>query len=57
MSGANKELELVSVTKRYGETVAVDAINHKFQPGGYACLLGPSGCGPGMKSLQMGISY
>ena len=40
-----KELELVSVTKRYGETVAVDAINHKFRPGGYACLLGPSGCG------------
>lgn len=40
-----KELELVSVTKRYGATVAVDSINHKFQPAGYACLLGPSGCG------------
>ena len=45
MSGQNKDLELVSVTKHYGATVAVDAINHKFQPGGYACLLGPSGCG------------
>lgn len=45
MTAATKELELVSVTKRYGATVAVDAINHKFQPGGYACLLGPSGCG------------
>lgn len=45
MSAKHKELELVSVTKRYGATVAVDAINHKFQPGGYACLLGPSGCG------------
>jgi putative spermidine/putrescine transport system ATP-binding protein len=45
MNAPNKELELVSVTKRYGATVAVDAINHKFQPGGYACLLGPSGCG------------
>ena len=45
MTAHTKELELVSVTKRYGETVAVDAINHKFQPGGYACLLGPSGCG------------
>jgi len=45
MDAIRKELELVSVTKRYGETVAVDAINHKFQPGGYACLLGPSGCG------------
>ncbi len=40
-----KELELVSVTKRYGDTVAVDAISHHFKPGGYACLLGPSGCG------------
>ena len=45
MTTPNKELELVSVTKRYGSTVAVDAINHKFRPGGYACLLGPSGCG------------
>ncbi len=39
------ELELVSVTKRYGTAVAVDAISHKFRPSGYACLLGPSGCG------------
>ncbi len=45
MNAPTKELELVSVTKRYGATVAVDAIDHKFQPGGYACLLGPSGCG------------
>ncbi|MFG5383561.1 ABC transporter ATP-binding protein [Yoonia sp. R2-816] len=45
MNATNKELELVSVTKRYGETVAVNAISHKFQTGGYACLLGPSGCG------------
>jgi len=45
MQTSPKELELVSVTKRYGATVAVDSINHKFKPGGYACLLGPSGCG------------
>ncbi|MEO9826685.1 MAG: ABC transporter ATP-binding protein [Paracoccaceae bacterium] len=45
MSEHNTILELVSVTKRYGPTVAVDAISHKFSPGGYACLLGPSGCG------------
>ncbi|MEP4198770.1 MAG: ABC transporter ATP-binding protein [Aliishimia sp.] len=45
MTAHAKELELAQVTKRYGATVAVDAINHKFQPGGYACLLGPSGCG------------
>lgn len=42
---AAPELELVSVTKRYGDTVAVNAISHHFRPGTYACLLGPSGCG------------
>ncbi len=45
MTTPTTDLELVSVTKRYGTTVAVDAINHTFRPGGYACLLGPSGCG------------
>ncbi len=39
------DLELVSVTKRYGPTVAVDAITHLFAGGTYSCLLGPSGCG------------
>ncbi|MFD1342108.1 ABC transporter ATP-binding protein [Litorisediminicola beolgyonensis] len=39
------DLELVTLTKRYGDTVAVDAINHLFHAGTYACLLGPSGCG------------
>jgi len=39
------ELELVSLTKRYGETLAVDAIDHRFPAGSYSCLLGPSGCG------------
>ncbi|MDJ0629339.1 MAG: ABC transporter ATP-binding protein [Rhodobacter sp.] len=39
------DLELVNLTKRYGDAVAVDAINHLFNHGVYACLLGPSGCG------------
>jgi putative spermidine/putrescine transport system ATP-binding protein len=39
------DLELAATTKMYGETVAVDAINHKFVAGSYSCLLGPSGCG------------
>ncbi|MBL3583874.1 ABC transporter ATP-binding protein [Rhodovulum sulfidophilum] len=39
------DLELVALTKRYGETVAVDGIQHLFRGGTYACLLGPSGCG------------
>ncbi|MQQ09654.1 ATP-binding cassette domain-containing protein [Epibacterium sp. SM1979] len=41
----NLDLELVSLTKRYGNTVAVDAISYHFGTGTYACLLGPSGCG------------
>lgn len=39
------DLELVSLTKRYGETTAVDSINYQFSKATYACLLGPSGCG------------
>lgn len=45
MNAIIQDLELVSVTKRYGTTVAVDAINYHFSPGSYTCLLGPSGCG------------
>ncbi len=39
------DLEFVNLTKRYGGTVAVDAISYHFGAGTYACLLGPSGCG------------
>lgn len=39
------DLELISLTKRYGATVAVDEISYHFDAGTYACLLGPSGCG------------
>ena len=38
-------LELVRVTKRYGATIAVDAIDLRVPAGSYCCLLGPSGCG------------
>ena len=38
-------LELVQVTKTYGSTTAVDAIDLKIPAGSYCCLLGPSGCG------------
>ena len=41
----NTDLELVKVTKRYGNTVAVDAVSHHFRSSSYTCLLGPSGCG------------
>jgi putative spermidine/putrescine transport system ATP-binding protein len=39
------DIELASLTKRYGDTVAVDGIDLKIRSGTYCCLLGPSGCG------------
>jgi putative spermidine/putrescine transport system ATP-binding protein len=39
------DVELVAVTKRYGASVAVDAISLRVPKAGYCCLLGPSGCG------------
>jgi putative spermidine/putrescine transport system ATP-binding protein len=39
------DLELAAATKRYGDTIAVDAVSHRFLAGSYSCLLGPSGCG------------
>ncbi len=39
------EIDLASVTKRYGTSTAVDAISLKIPAGTYCCLLGPSGCG------------
>jgi putative spermidine/putrescine transport system ATP-binding protein len=38
-------LELVALTKKYGDTVAVDAIDLDVAAGTYCCMLGPSGCG------------
>jgi len=39
------DLELIAVTKSYGNTVAVDDITLRIKAGTYCCLLGPSGCG------------
>ncbi|TPW33353.1 ABC transporter ATP-binding protein [Martelella alba] len=38
-------IEIVSVSKIYGQAVAVDSIDLKIPAGTYCCLLGPSGCG------------
>src|SRR5437660_671430 len=43
MSGSS--LELAALTKAYGVTIAVDAIDLKVPANSYCCLLGPSGCG------------
>jgi putative spermidine/putrescine transport system ATP-binding protein len=39
------DIELVALSKRYGDTVAVDRISLRILAGSYCCLLGPSGCG------------
>jgi len=38
-------VELVDVTKRFGDMVAVDSLNLSIKPGEFLSLLGPSGCG------------
>ena len=42
---SDSTLEVVSLSKRYGDVLAVDHINLKIPAGTYCCLLGPSGCG------------
>jgi spermidine/putrescine transport system ATP-binding protein len=39
------DVELVGVTKRFGDVVAVDALDLTVRPGEFLSLLGPSGCG------------
>ncbi|HLA15671.1 MAG TPA: ABC transporter ATP-binding protein [Candidatus Limnocylindrales bacterium] len=38
-------IELVDVTKQYGEAVALDGLSLEIEAGEFFCLLGPSGCG------------
>jgi putative spermidine/putrescine transport system ATP-binding protein len=45
-------IEFIKVTKRFGGSVAVDALDLRIAPGTYCCLLGPSGCGK-TTSLRM----
>jgi spermidine/putrescine transport system ATP-binding protein len=39
------DVELIDVTKRFGEVVAVDAMTLRIPSGSFTSLLGPSGCG------------
>jgi putative spermidine/putrescine transport system ATP-binding protein len=39
------DVELVGVSKLYGNAVAVDGISLRVPKASYCCLLGPSGCG------------
>ncbi len=38
-------IELVDVTKRYGDAVALDGLSLRIESSEFFCLLGPSGCG------------
>src|SRR6202163_749298 len=44
-SDRSGEVEVLGVTKRFGDTAAVSDLSLSIPHGAYCCLLGPSGCG------------
>jgi spermidine/putrescine transport system ATP-binding protein len=44
-AGAHPDVQMVGVTKRFGDVVAVDRMDLAIPPASFTSLLGPSGCG------------
>src|SRR3954447_9554974 len=44
-ASAETDIRLEGVTKRFGDTVAVDDLTLSIERGAFYALLGPSGCG------------
>ncbi|MEQ8346953.1 MAG: ABC transporter ATP-binding protein [Sneathiellaceae bacterium] len=44
MAGSG-EVQIINVSKHFGELAAVDDVSLTIRDGSYCCLLGPSGCG------------
>ena len=44
-ANATPDVEMIEVTKRFGEVTAVDRMNLRIARGAFYSLLGPSGCG------------
>lgn len=45
MSVRNGKIELLQVSKYFGDSMAVEQVDLTIENGAYCCLLGPSGCG------------
>ncbi|MFZ9446068.1 MAG: ABC transporter ATP-binding protein, partial [Ilumatobacteraceae bacterium] len=45
VTGERGSVQLVGVTKRYGDVIAVDNLDLEVRPAEFLSLLGPSGCG------------
>ena len=45
VTGERGSVQLVGVTKQYGDVIAVDNLNLEVKPAEFLSLLGPSGCG------------
>ena len=45
LGGAEADIHLEKVTKRFGEMTAVDELTLSIERGAFYAMLGPSGCG------------